>query len=240
VYPWFTPSGRFDLADAGYFAALLTFLAFFMKDSVRLRQVALASNVFYAIWAADIHLIPTLVLHLALFPVNCVRLVQLLRERNAIDRALAAAEIQPEWLIHFMARKRVAAGTVLFRRGDQADAVYFVSDGRLHLEELGIDLGAGSLLGEIGLFAPDGKRTQSVRALVPSTVYVLQREEALALYRRDPSFGIFLIRLITRRLVDDIALIAAAGSVNMAESVKSDESVRSDGAADDSPEAARA
>jgi hypothetical protein len=49
-----------------------------------------------------------------------------------------------------------------------------------------------------------------------------------------------LIRLITRRLVDDIALIAAAGSVNMAESVKSDESVRSDGAADDSPEAARA
>lgn len=234
MYPWLTPPAWSWLADAGYVAALLTFVAFFMKDSVRLRQVALASNVFYAIWAAEIHLIPTLVLHLALFPVNCVRLVQLLRERHAIDRALAAAEIQPEWLVHFMARRRIPAGTVLFRRGDQADAVYFVSDGRLHLEELGIDLGAGSLLGEIGLFAPDGKRTQSVRALVTSTVYVLRREEALALYRRDPAFGIFLIRLVTRRLVDDIALISAAGSVNAAASVTSD------GAADGSPEAARA
>lgn len=213
MYPWLTPPAWSGLADAGYIAALLTFVAFFMKDSVRLRQVALASNVFYAIWAADIHLIPTLILHIALFPVNCVRLFQLLRERHAIDRALAAAEIQPEWLMHFMARRRVAAGTVLFHRGDAANAMYFLAEGRLQLEELHIDLNAGSLLGEIGLFAPDGKRTQTVRALTASTIYVLQRHDALALYRRDPSFGIFLIRLVTRRLVDDIALerLAAAG-----------------------------
>jgi len=218
VHPWYTTSAWSWLADAGYIAALLTFIAFFMKDSLRLRQVALASNVFYAVWAAEIHLLPTMVLHLALFPVNCVRLVQILRERRAIDRALAAAEIQPEWLIHFMTRRRITAGAVLFHRGDISDAMYFLSDGRLHLDELGLDLGPGALIGEIGLFTPDGKRTQSVRALTNCSIYVLRRDDALALYRRDPSFGIFLIRLITKRLVDDIALerIAATGNVRPA------------------------
>jgi hypothetical protein len=230
VHPWYTTSAWSWLADAGYIAGLLTFIAFFMKDSLRLRQVALASNVFYAVWAAEIHLLPTMVLHLALFPVNCVRLVQILRERHAIDRALAAADIQPEWLMHFMTRRRITAGTVLFRRGDLSDAMYFLAEGRLHLDELSIDLGAGSLIGEIGLFAPDGKRTQSVRALTNCSIYVLRRHEALALYRRDPSFGIFLIRLITKRLVDDLALerLAASGTVRPAV------------AADGSPEAAPA
>jgi hypothetical protein len=194
------------LSDAGYIAALLTFVAFFMKDSIRLRQIALVSNVFYAIWAGGVHLYPTLVLHLALFPVNAVRLVQLVRERRLIDEAIAANDVSAEWLIDFMERRTIPAGTVLFRRGDAADALYFLANGRLRLDELGIDLNPGALLGEIGIFSPDGKRTQSVRAIEASLVYMLRRHDALALYKRDPAFGIYLVRLITRRLVEDIAL----------------------------------
>jgi CRP/FNR family transcriptional regulator, cyclic AMP receptor protein len=194
------------LSDAGYIAALLTFVAFFMKDSIRLRQIALVSNVFYALWAGGVHLYPTFVLHLALFPVNAVRLVQLVRERRLIDNAIAANDVSAEWLIDFMERRTIPAGTVLFRRGDAADALYFLADGRLRLDELGIDLKPGALLGEIGIFSPDGKRTQSVRAVETSLVYMLRRHDALALYKRDPAFGIYLVRLITRRLVEDIAL----------------------------------
>ncbi len=194
------------LSDAGYIAALLTFVAFFMKDSIRLRQIALVSNVFYALWSGGVHLYPTLVLHLALFPVNLVRLVPLTRERPLIDDAIAANDVSAEWLMDFMERRTIAAGTVLFRRGDAADAMYFLADGRLRLDELGIDVQPGALLGEIGIFSPDGKRTQSVSAAETSLVYVLRRHDALALYKRDPAFGIYLVRLITRRLVEDIAL----------------------------------
>jgi hypothetical protein len=194
------------LSDAGYIAALLTFVAFFMKDSIRLRQIALVSNVFYALWAGGVHLYPTLILHLALFPVNLVRLVQLTRERRLIDNAIAANDLSAEWLMDFMERRTIAAGTVLFRRGDAADAMYFLANGRLRLDELGIDLKPGALLGEIGIFSPDGKRTQSVSAAETSLVYMLRRHDALALYKRDPTFGIYLVRLITRRLVEDIAL----------------------------------
>jgi CRP-like cAMP-binding protein len=206
------PSSWSVLADAGYIAGLLTFIAFFMKDSVRLRQVALVSNVFYALWAADIHLIPTLILHLALFPVNLVRLIQLIRERHAIESAISTHEVSAEWLTSFMERRRLAAGTVLFLRGDPADAIYFLAEGRLRIDELGIDLDPGVLIGEIGLFSPDGKRTQTIRAIAPSSVYALRRHEALGLYRRDPAFGIYLTRLITQRLVEDVAFARQANA----------------------------
>jgi CRP/FNR family transcriptional regulator, cyclic AMP receptor protein len=199
------------LSDAGYIAALLTFVAFFMKDSIRLRQIALVSNVFYALWAGGVHLYPTLILHLALFPVNLVRLIQLTRERRLIDNAIAANDLSAEWLMDFMERRTIAPGTVLFQRGDAADAMYFLANGRLRLDELGIDLKPGALLGEIGIFSPDGKRTQSVSAAETSLVYMLRRHDALALYKRDPAFGIYLVRLITRRLVEDIALERGAG-----------------------------
>jgi CRP/FNR family cyclic AMP-dependent transcriptional regulator len=198
------------LSDAGYIAALLTFVAFFMKDSIRLRQIALVSNVFYALWAGGVHLYPTLILHLALFPVNLVRLIQLTRERRLIDNAIAANDLSAEWLMDFMERRTIAPGTVLFQRGDAADAMYFLANGRLRLDELGIDLKPGALLGEIGIFSPDGKRTQSVSAAETSLVYMLRRHDALALYKRDPAFGIYLVRLITRRLVEDIALERSA------------------------------
>ena len=204
------------VALAGYVAGGLTFLAFFMKDSIRLRQIALLSNVFYAVWAGSIHFYPTLALHVALFPVNAVRLVQLIRERRLIDEAIAANEVSAEWLIDFMERRTIPPGTVLFRRGDPADALYFLADGRLRLVELGIDLEAGALLGEIGIFSPDGKRTQSVAATEKSLVYMLRRHDALALYRRDPAFGIYLVRLITRRLVEDINLERGAARVTPA------------------------
>jgi hypothetical protein len=200
------------MSFAGYAAALLTLAAFFMTDTVRLRQIALASNVAYALWAGSSHLYPTLFLHVALFPLNAWRLRQLLRERGLIERAMAASEVSPAWLTPFMERRRFVTGTVLFHRGDPADGLYFLAQGRLVLDELGIELHPGALLGEIGIFSPDGKRTQTVHAAETSIVYVMRRDEVLALYRRDPAFGIYLVRLITSRLVDDAAKVSAPPS----------------------------
>jgi CRP/FNR family cyclic AMP-dependent transcriptional regulator len=194
------------LTGAGYVAALLTLAAFFMVDTIRLRQIALASNVFYAAWAFGTHLWPTLLLHLALFPLNIVRLTQLVREKRLIERALATTEVHARWLTPFMNRRRFAAGTTLFRRGDPADCMYFLAEGRLRLEELALTLQPGALIGEIGIFSPAGTRTQTVHAVDDTIAYVLRRDEVLSLYRRDPAFGIYLVRLITSRLVEDLAM----------------------------------
>jgi hypothetical protein len=206
------------LNGAGYVAALLTLAAFFMTDTVRLRRLALGSNVAWALFAAGAHLYPTLLLHVALFPLNAYRLSQLLRERGLIERALAASEVSPAWLKPFMTCRRFAAGTVLFRRGDAADRLYFLSGGRLVLEELGMELAPGALLGEIGIFSPHGTRTQTARALDDVVMYELRRDEVLALYRRDPGFGIYLVRLITSRLVEDLERVSSSPASRPADS----------------------
>ena len=65
----------------GYLAAVLVFAAFFMRSMLSLRIVALCSNVAFLVYALGLDLIPIAVLHVALIPVNCWRLTELVRTR---------------------------------------------------------------------------------------------------------------------------------------------------------------
>jgi hypothetical protein len=69
--------GMFDLA--GYLAAVMVFVAFYMKDMVLLRVVALGSNVAFLVYALGLDLVPVAALHTALIPVNCWRLWGVIR-----------------------------------------------------------------------------------------------------------------------------------------------------------------
>jgi hypothetical protein len=66
----------------GIAGALLVFASFWMKSTVRLRLVALASNVVFIAYALAAALPPILILHCALLPLNAVRLWDLLTLRR--------------------------------------------------------------------------------------------------------------------------------------------------------------
>jgi hypothetical protein len=72
---------------SGYLACALVFMAFYMKDMVLLRLVGLGSNIAFIVYAFGYELAPVAVLHLALIPINCWRLWQMLREREWIGQA---------------------------------------------------------------------------------------------------------------------------------------------------------
>ena len=200
------------LTDAGYIAALLTLATFFMRDDVRLRQAALATNVAYVVYGLTGHIWLPAILHGLSFPLNARRLWQLLHERRMIEHAMDVSDVSAEWLLRFMQRSNYGPNTVIFRRGDAADRMFFIAEGCVALEEIGVELGPGTLLGEIGLFSPAGARTQTAVARTRCELYAIGRAEVLALYRRNPGFGIYMIRLITRRLVEDVALEHAAAA----------------------------
>lgn len=63
----------------GYAASALVFLAFYMQSIFWLRVIALASNVCFLGYALSMHLVPVMVLHVALMPVNAWRLLEHLR-----------------------------------------------------------------------------------------------------------------------------------------------------------------
>jgi CRP/FNR family transcriptional regulator, cyclic AMP receptor protein len=59
----------------GYIASALVFATFYMRTMVPLRVVAIASNVAFIIYATIDGLTPIFLLHVALLPLNVLRLL---------------------------------------------------------------------------------------------------------------------------------------------------------------------
>ncbi len=65
-------------SNIGFLASGLVLAAFGMKDMINLRLVAICSNFAFIAYALLLHLLPVLLLHVILLPLNSWRLVQAL------------------------------------------------------------------------------------------------------------------------------------------------------------------
>jgi hypothetical protein len=144
-------------------ASALVFLAFFMKTMMPLRLVAIASNVAFVVYALfGLHygifekVLPILVLHMALLPLNILRLNQMQRLIGKIREASANDSLM-EPLIPYMSKESFAQGEALFHKGDSAEKVYYIRAGSVTVPEIDKELTEGSAFGEVGVFAPQKK-----------------------------------------------------------------------------------
>jgi hypothetical protein len=72
-----TSMGLSDISDLlGYAAAALVLVAFSLRSINALRSAAIASNLMFIAYAATAHLMPVLILHALLLPLNVWRLRQ--------------------------------------------------------------------------------------------------------------------------------------------------------------------
>ena len=187
---------------SGYLASALVFLAFYMKTMIPLRVVAILSNVAFMTYGLGDHLYPVFILHAILLPLNCLRLLQM---RTLIQKVRAATEgeLSMEWLVPMMRRRQYAKGDVLFRRGDPATELYVVLGGSLRLVDLAVELGPGTVLGEIGIFAPTRQRMDTAICETEVDLGVMAIDKVLELYHQNRQFGFYLIRLVSQRLLED-------------------------------------
>ncbi len=65
--------------EIGFLASALVLAAFGMKDMINLRIVAICSNVAFITYALALNLLPILVLHVILLPLNGWRLARALQ-----------------------------------------------------------------------------------------------------------------------------------------------------------------
>lgn len=194
----------------GYVAAGLVFVTFWMKVPIRLRQVALASNVALIAYAAVGHQPAFLVVNVLLVPLNLVRLFEMQRVTDKIKRALAT-DLSMDWLKPLMQRTSVPAGEFLFRQGDEQGDIYYIVSGTIRLVEIDVTVGAGELIGEMAVFSPALRRTLSARCETPVELLVMHNSEFLRRYYENPDFGVYLVRLVERRLLQNIDLIRQIG-----------------------------
>jgi predicted acylesterase/phospholipase RssA/CRP-like cAMP-binding protein len=101
----------------------------------------------------------------------------------------------------------LATGEALVRRGDDADSLFVILDGRLSVllddeERDGqplAELGPGEVVGEVALIA-GGKRSATVRAAVPATLARLPAALLDRLLATHPAMATRLADLVSRRL----------------------------------------
>ncbi len=199
----------------GFIGAALTVASYLMKNMLPLRLVALVANVFLIVYAVQGGSWPTVALYLAMIPINLKKVFEIRKLVRAIQNAKADTPIG-DWLLPHMLRREAPAGQTLWKKGDVATEMVYVHSGRLALVEYGQTLGPGNLVGEIGLFAPDNRRTGTIVCETACTLYTLSADGMAQLYYLNPKLGFHVMRLVVARLMHDTevarAAISGAGS----------------------------
>ncbi len=186
----------------GYIGGVVTLWGMYRKTIIPLRLGAVGGNVGFMFFGLLVPSYPTLVLHTLLLPLNLFRTWQMFRLIREI-RESAEGDNNLRSLLPYMSKKRMTAGAVLFRKGDRSDRMIVIADGTVHLDEIGVDCGPGDVLGEIGAFAPDNRRTCTGVCATECELYTISNDDMVQLYYQNPQFGMYLIRIVVARLLSN-------------------------------------
>jgi hypothetical protein len=179
-----------------------------MRTIVPLRVAAIISDVFFVAYAVLANSVTTFILYVLLLPINVVRLYQMIKlVRKA--RASADGDLSMDWLKPFMTRRKYRKDQVLFRKGDAANEMLYIITGRFRVTEIGVELGAGRMVGELGFLSPNNRRTQTVECVEEGEVLTITYDKLLEIYFQNPQFGYYFLRLSSERLIENIARLEA-------------------------------
>ena len=187
----------------GFVAAGLVIATLSMRTMVPLRVIGIASNFAFVTYGFLFGSYPTVVLHSILLPLNVYRLREMLKLIKQVKTA-SQGDLSMEWLKPFMSKRAINAGEILFRKGEQANHMYFVVAGRLHLLEIDINVLPGALVGELGMLAPARERTQTLECTESGSVLEISYDKVQELYYQNPTFGFYFLRLATARLFENL------------------------------------
>ena len=142
---------------------------------------------------------PTFMLNAALLPLNAWRLramVNLIRDTDLATKG----DMNVAWLLPYTRPKNFKASSILMERGEYATAAFYIVAGEVEVVENNETFGKGTLLGEIGLFTPDGRRTKTIRCKTDVETAVIDYDRFKELYFQNPQFGFRLLHLVVARL----------------------------------------
>jgi CRP/FNR family cyclic AMP-dependent transcriptional regulator len=156
------------------------------------------------VFYAATHAWVPLVLQAAALPLNAWRLYQMLLLIRHVRNAIRG-DTSMDWLKPFMTARYFKKGDILFAKGELATEMFCTVTGHYRLLELGIELKPGQVVGELGMLAPDNKRTATLECTADGEALSITYEQVEQLYYQNPTFGFYFLRLATARLFDNIS-----------------------------------
>lgn len=182
----------------GWSAAGLVFATFWVKTMIPLRMVAMAGNATFLAYGLMLGAPSIIALHGALLPLNFLRLRKM-RDLTQRVRSASQGAMDLSMLLPYMSQHQKSAGEVFFQKGDLSDHVIYLISGTVRIVDLDRSLGAGELLGEMGVFSEDRRRTDTALAETDVVYGQISAERFWEVFFQDPAFGAYLIRTIVRR-----------------------------------------
>src|SRR6476659_4430279 len=192
----------------GIAAAIASLYAANSRTIVPLRVAAIVANALAMTYSFMHGTYPTFLLNAVLLPLNAWRLHGMLKLVRDIEAA-AKSDMNAEWLLPYMRPKTFKAGDIMMKRGEYAHGAFYVTAGEVELVEFGKTVGPGTLLGEIGLFTPEGLRIATVRCKTDVEAARIDYDRFKELYFQNPEFGFRLLHLIVGRLQENPTTIPA-------------------------------
>ena len=194
-----TLANMFALVGAIFLVATLL-----MQTIVPLRVANMVGCMFFVAYGALSGNVGAFFLYLLLLPINAIRLRQML---NLIKRARIATEgdTSLEWLKPFMTERRYRRGDKLFKKDDAASEMFLTVTGTFLVQEIGVELPPGRLMGELGFLTPNQRRTATVECIEDGQVMTITYEKLLEIYFQNPQFGYYFLVLTSQRLLENIS-----------------------------------
>lgn len=183
----------------GIAAAAASLYAAYARTIVPLRAAAIVAHVLAMGHGILQEAYPAVMLNAALLVMHAWRLRAMLALIRDINAA-ASSDMNVDWLLPYTRPKRFRAGDIVMERGEFATAAFYIVSGEVEIVETGQVLGSGNLLGEIGLFTPDGRRTGTVRCRTDVHTAQIDYDRFKELYFQNPEFGFHLLHMIVARL----------------------------------------
>jgi CRP/FNR family cyclic AMP-dependent transcriptional regulator len=183
----------------GVAAAAASLYSAHAKTMVPLRVAAIVGNILAMAFSFMLGTYPTFMLNAALFALHGWRLRAMLNLIRDIDVA-ARSNMNVDWLLPYTRPKHFKADDIMMERGEYATAAFYIVSGEVEIVELKETFGKGTLLGEIGLFTPDGRRIMTVRCKTDVQTAIIDYDQFKELYFQNPQFGFRLLHLVVERL----------------------------------------
>lgn len=193
----------------GWIAAGLTLAAYASRTMLPLRIAAIGANFFFISYSALAEIYPTLVLHLVLLPFNIIRLVEILRLTERV-KAARKDGFDVSWIANLVPARKFSAGSILFRKGDAPDNIYYLVAGSIRMQEADFRIAKGELFGEIAFFSDAKERTLTAECETECEIVVINEATFMSLYFQNPAFGMYIVRLISRRLLEGMNKVPTA------------------------------
>ncbi|MES2535747.1 MAG: cyclic nucleotide-binding domain-containing protein [Pseudomonadota bacterium] len=185
----------------GWIAAALVLTSFYLKTMIPLRVAAIMSNIAFIVYGLLAGAIPILVLHSLLLPLNATRLIQMKILIGKV-KFTTYGNLWANMLIPYMTVRKLPAGTMLFEKDDFANALFYILKGDVRIVGRNKLVHMGHLVGEMGIFTPEQRRTDSAVCDTDVEIASISQDKIWELIHQNPEFGVYLLKIVVQRVLE--------------------------------------